>query len=292
MNARTIKFISFLLLFVLLKTKSFSQDCQNNLIENPNFENISNSSTYEVSIIEGWNSLFTGNQSSKFYKPGHCIYTNNVPSAWHPTPQNGNHGAFYVTTNPSHGIQFRQGLTNKLNNPLTPGEYKLKFFYSCCGACITSHGPAYVQGNPRSISIYGIKSNGNLPQINPPQSFNSPSNLNIYGNGSTVHISTKSLRDGCGVTGSSAGYKTEIEVLFTIVDPTPITHLMILSSDIPNNCGIPVMVSFDNFCLTKLSSADPCTELARENKKLREELEKCCVRKPKPGIFKPKPKKP
>jgi len=299
MKTHLIKLISFLLLFILSNVDSFSQNCQNNIIDNPNFELAVQRQGYTNEVIptQGWTSLIPQSNSAwnavEYLKPNTALQSN-----WVPQPASGNYLAMWISNKEQNQTTLREGAINKLIFPIVQnsGQYTLSFDYCCLNTCSNNGG-----GNGElmpEIGIYAVHNPNNLPYAT-LQTSHIPSNLNLLSNGNIVLLGKVKLDSKCGnerlvqnSTINEKGTKYIFETTFNAgILNNSITHILITHSD-EIILDASSYIGLDNFCLTKLSSADPCTELARENKKLREELEKCCVRKPKPSIFKPKPKKP
>jgi hypothetical protein len=299
MKTHILKQISFSLLFILLKVDSFSQNCQNNVIDNPNFELAVQRSGYSNEVVptQGWSSLIPQSNSVwnavEYRKPNTALQPN-----WVPQPASGNYLAMWISNHEQNQITFREGAINKLISPIlqNSGQYSLSFDYCCLNTC-SNDGGSIGELMPE-IGIYVVHNPNSLSYV-PFQTSHLPSNLNLLPNGNIALLAKVKLDKKCGnellISNrpiNEKGTKYSFETAFDAnILNNSITHILITHSD-EVILDASSYIGLDNFCLTKLSATDPCLELAKENKRLREELEKCCVRKPKPGIFKPKKNKP
>lgn len=289
--------IKKIILFFFFSQVLWSQnECQNNLISNPNFDNLSSNQFGSYSYMwasDGWSSMRLNQTSSlKFYSENQGLHP-----AWNPRPPSGNYAALWIQNWSSSSTVKRQGIINELNTPLeqNTGKYLMTFAYSCLNDCNGSGGNSL---NKPEISIYGINNPSNNDPINVSTS-HLPSNIDLFGSTSTSLLSTFTLNESCGderwvPDERGTKYSASFEIDMNSVSHE-ITHVMLTHSDqVLNNAE--GYIGVDNFCLSSLENKPPeaqcckcCEDLQKENQKLTAQLQKCCSINPK-CCNKPRPK--
>ena len=299
MKKYLINILSISLLFVVIKGEVSSQSCPNNLIANPNFEIATQRQGYPNEVIPslGWTSLIPLSNSTwnavEFRKPNTALQPN-----WVPQPASGNYLAMWISNHQQNQTTYREGTLNKLITPIlnNSGQYNLSFDYCCLNTCSNDGGS---QGELMpEIGVYAIHNPNNMPYA-AFQTSHIPNNLSLLPNGHIALLAKVKIDKKCGneliVVNRPINEKGTKYIFNTSFDASilnsSITHILITHTDevIVNASSY---IGLDNFCITRIGNSDPCNELARENQRLRDELEKCCQRKPKPAIFNPKPNKP
>ncbi|MFT6334308.1 MAG: hypothetical protein ACJATI_001045 [Halioglobus sp.] len=280
-------------------------ECQNNLISNPNFDNLSSNQFGSYSFMwasNGWSSMRLNQTSSlKFYNENQGLNP-----AWNPRPPSGNYAALWIQNWSSSSTVKRQGIINELTTPIgqNTGTYLMTFTYSCLNDCNGSGGNSI---NKPEISIFGINNPSNNVPLNVSTS-HLPSNTDLFGSANTTLLSTFTVNESCGdelyVWSSylqiyspderGTKYSASIEIDMNNMSHE-ITHIMLTHSDqvLSHAEGY---IGVDNFCLSSLEDRPMedvcckcCEDLQKENQQLTAQLQKCCSINPK-CCNKPKPK--
>jgi hypothetical protein len=223
----------FLSILLLSNLMAFSQSCEGNYMENPNFE-IGIPSNIEDRIWEAdsWSKIWDN------YRSGEFLSFDAGTSPWvpiiDPVPASGNHGGFWVA-NSLEGE--REGIMNKLGTAILLEDvtYNLNFDLSVLAGYGTPEMGIYGVYNPGVVDITSAYSD-------------TPTNLDLFGTENTVLLATLE------VTGPVDGSKQNICLNFSAnsedFPANGITHIFFTRTNAVH--GGEKYVGVDNFCLTQI----------------------------------------
>lgn len=165
-----------------------------------------------------------------------------------PTPADGDYVSCWIST--SSNVSFREGFQVDIGATLLPntGVYNLSFE----SACLT-HSWGTVD-----VGVYGVDNPGGGDAPNPPTSSTVPSNLGLFGTGTTVLIGSFQESASTCTDNSKTMRNFTINTNAAGFPAGGITHIFITRADGSPSGG--VYSGFDNFCLTR-PQAVPCPSL-------------------------------
>ncbi|MCB9308941.1 MAG: hypothetical protein H6567_02645 [Lewinellaceae bacterium] len=293
------KFTDLILIAVILLIANinWAQECPNNLVINPGFENTQPdpSDARKVIPLSGWSNLNTGLATVDYFVENEALQSN-----WIPQPASGNYLALWISNHynanylTDYQSRRREGAINKLSSSIIPntGSYSISFDYCCLNTCRNDGGN---QGEDMpKIAIYGINNPNNQSPATITGS-HSPPNMGLFPGLSISLLATTTLNSECGnelyvVNNPSLqlrGTKYQFQETFNMNSINhEITHILITHSDDVIQDAM-VYIGIDDVCIYSLeiptisNCCQCCKDLEKENQELLAQLNKCCERNPK-----------